>query len=97
VKGPEYLLDIELELTKAKARSAWQERNTNMKKIQFDTVNGIQEVADFDADAIIMYRLKMFDIEGVEDGLYGAEIDEDLFEQLETEYGISKMPEGKTL
>lgn len=60
-----------------------------MKKIEFDTVNGVYEVADFDSgtdvvDAKYIFEYLKEDFEGTR----GAEVDQATFDKIKEEYGI---------
>jgi len=58
-------------------------------KIQFDTANGVYGVLDFHECAIFIEHLTLSDLKNaVDDTIYASEIDEDMIELIEMEYGI---------
>lgn len=69
-----------------------------MKKIEFDTVNGVFEVADFQPETERVDNGTLFEMKDVFDrlredfqGTRGAIVDIKTFRTIDTEYGIKKL------
>ena len=62
-----------------------------MKRIEFDTTNGVNEVANFDTDTVKINGKFVFDyLKEDFEGTRGAEVDMKTFRQIDAEYGIKK-------
>ena len=60
-----------------------------MKKIEFDTVNGVYEVDDFDVGTDVIDAKYIFDyLKEDFEGTRGAEVDQPTFDKIKEEYGI---------
>jgi len=59
-----------------------------MTKIQYDTVNGIEIVEEFDSEAKIVEGFEVDDLRTADDGLFGAEVTDDQLEEIRAEYGF---------
>jgi len=59
-----------------------------MTKIQYDTVNGIEIVDEFDSEAVIVKGFEVDDLRTAGDGLFGAEVTDDQLEEIRAEYGF---------
>lgn len=67
-----------------------------MKKIQFDTINGVYEVKEFDGvDIMIPDFTILLNLKGAVSGIvYGCEItSDDVFAMVKQEYGIKEIQE----
>jgi len=66
-----------------------------MRKIQFDLINGVYEVKEFDAfiDIIDNFSMAYLELDDESKGevVYGAEVDEDLYFLISNEYGIKNL------
>ena len=59
-----------------------------MAKIQYDTVNGIEIVDEFDSEAVVIKGFDVDDLRTADDGLFGAEVTDDQLEEIRAEYGF---------
>jgi len=75
--------------TNARLNSGHERKS--MKKIQFDTINGVYEVESFDDDSTWVDRLSLDDLKNAEDGVYASAVDDDFFEKIKCEYGITEI------
>ena len=62
-----------------------------LRKIQFDIVNGVWEVAEFDAETNVVTGFDITDLRKDFIGVQGAEIDQSSFDQISAEYGIKEL------
>jgi hypothetical protein len=65
-------------------------RKDRMNKIQFDTVNGVQTVKEFEDGVFIVDEGDVFEaLESATDStIYGSEISDATFDKISAEYGI---------
>jgi len=61
-----------------------------MSKIQFDTVNGVVAVKEFDSDVMMIDEGNVFEaLRDAEDGtVYAVEVSDATFDRISSEYGI---------
>ena len=61
-----------------------------MKKIQFDTINGVVEVQSFDDGiTVVSQKIVMECLKTCEDGeVCGCEVDDATFQKIAEEYGV---------
>lgn len=61
-----------------------------MSKIQFDTINGVRYVQEFDSEIEMVSQDAVFYyLHTAEDGtVYGCEVDTETFVKIEEEYGV---------
>lgn len=61
-----------------------------MIKIQFDTVTGVSRVEDFDDDVDMIKAEFVFDaLKEDFDGVLGAEVDQETFDRINSEYHVN--------
>jgi len=57
-----------------------------MTKIQYDTINGVEIVDEFDSEAVIVKGFEVDDLKTTDDGLFGAEVTDEQLEEIRSEY-----------